>query len=192
VNSGSSQSFTITPDASYHVNDVVVDGSSVGAVTSYTFSNVTENHTISANFEIDTPDPSPYSEEGLEADFDVDEDGFSYAPDTFKNTAKPNFSSGSYEKTGGDGFLRVFLGPGSTGGATSGGWSRDFYVGQDGMAQVTLSYRLRMGQGYETNEFGEVILEVDGVRYGDDVNNSLVHIAGNGNGGSIDDSGWLT
>ena len=56
VDNGSSQQFTITPEAGYHVRDVVVDGSSVGAVTTYTFSNVTGNHTISASFEIDTPE----------------------------------------------------------------------------------------------------------------------------------------
>src|SRR5207249_10820490 len=54
VNDGDSQSFTITPDANYHVADVLVDGSSVGAVTSYTFSNVTANHSVAASFAIDT------------------------------------------------------------------------------------------------------------------------------------------
>ncbi len=38
----------------YHVANVTVDGTSVGAVTSYTFSNVTANHTIAATFAIDT------------------------------------------------------------------------------------------------------------------------------------------
>ena len=140
----------------------------------------------------DTPPPDA---EGLEADFNSGKDGFSYAPDTFNSTAKPNFSSGSYEDNGGllgSGGLRIFLGPGSTGGATSGGWWRDFSVDQDGMAQVTLSFRLIMDEGYETNEFGEVILEIDGVRHGNDMNNSLVHVIGNGNGGGIDDTGWLT
>ncbi|SPD71778.1 hypothetical protein PITCH_A1020023 [uncultured Desulfobacterium sp.] len=51
---GSSQTFTITPATNYHVSNVLVDGSSVGAVTSYTFSSVTANHTISATFAIDT------------------------------------------------------------------------------------------------------------------------------------------
>ena len=109
------------------------------------------------------PNTPPPSEEGLDAHFDLNEGGFSFAPDTFNNTVKPNFSTGSYEPNeglGGSGGLRVFLGPGSTGGATSGGWSRDFSVDQDGMAQVTLSFRLLMDQGYETNEFGEVILEI--------------------------------
>ena len=54
VNHGANQSFTITPAASYHVADVLVDGASVGAVTSYTFNNVTANHTIAASFAINT------------------------------------------------------------------------------------------------------------------------------------------
>jgi type IV pilus assembly protein PilY1 len=45
-----SQVFVITPDACYSVQDVLVDGTSVGAVTSYVFNNVTSDHTISASF----------------------------------------------------------------------------------------------------------------------------------------------
>ncbi len=54
VNDGASQSFAISADASYHVADVLVDTVSKGEVTSYTFTNVTENHTISATFAINT------------------------------------------------------------------------------------------------------------------------------------------
>ena len=162
------------------------------AVTAYNDKNLESSYSEELAYTI--PDSVPTSEEGLEAHFDSNEDGFSYAPDTFNNTVKPNFSTGSYEPNGGieGGGLRVFLGPGSTGGATSGGWSQNFSVDQDGIAQVTLSFRLIMDEGYETNEFGEVILEIDGVRHGNDVNNSLVHVIGNGNGGGIDDTGWLT
>src|SRR5439155_7436136 len=53
VNAGASQSFTITAYTDYHILDVLVDGVSVGAVTSYTFSNVHANHTIAASFAID-------------------------------------------------------------------------------------------------------------------------------------------
>lgn len=45
------QVYTISANAGYHVSDVFVDGASVGAVTSYTFSNVTDNHIIYAAFE---------------------------------------------------------------------------------------------------------------------------------------------
>ena len=48
VNDGANQSFTIPPNTGYHVADVLVNGGSVGAVTSYTFTNVTANQTISA------------------------------------------------------------------------------------------------------------------------------------------------
>src|SRR5438093_802298 len=54
VNHGANQSFTVTPNTNYHVADVLVDGSSVGAVTTYTFNNVTTTHTIAASFAINT------------------------------------------------------------------------------------------------------------------------------------------
>jgi hypothetical protein len=50
VQSGASQTFTITPNSGYRIGSVTVDGVSQGAVTSYTFSAVTTNHTIVASF----------------------------------------------------------------------------------------------------------------------------------------------
>ena len=50
VQAGGSQSFYITPDYGYYIVDVLADGVSVGAVNSYTFYNVTANHTIYAVF----------------------------------------------------------------------------------------------------------------------------------------------
>jgi hypothetical protein len=50
VNTGASQAYSITPSTGYHVRNVFVDGVSVGAVTTYTFSGVTAKHTISAYF----------------------------------------------------------------------------------------------------------------------------------------------
>ncbi|HOD77836.1 MAG TPA: fibronectin type III domain-containing protein [Syntrophorhabdus sp.] len=54
VSRNASRSFTITPSTGYSIDRVIVDGSSVGAVSTYTFSNVTANHTISASFKADT------------------------------------------------------------------------------------------------------------------------------------------
>ena len=54
VTQATSKTFTIAPESHYHVSDVLVDGVSVGAVTSYTFANVIADHTISATFAIDT------------------------------------------------------------------------------------------------------------------------------------------
>ena len=47
---GGDQTFTITPDKGYAVAKVLIDGQSVGAVTSYTFRGVTEGHTIEVIF----------------------------------------------------------------------------------------------------------------------------------------------
>ncbi|MCX6209057.1 MAG: dockerin type I domain-containing protein [Bacteroidetes bacterium] len=54
VSSGSTQKFNITPNTGYIIQDVLVDGTSVGAVASYTFNTVTVNHTISASFAVNT------------------------------------------------------------------------------------------------------------------------------------------
>jgi hypothetical protein len=54
INYGSDQTFIITPDLNYHIADVLVDNVSVGAVTSYKFTNVTTSHNITTNFAINT------------------------------------------------------------------------------------------------------------------------------------------
>ena len=54
VNYGANQSYTIAAATGYHIDNVFVDGVSVGAVASYSFSNVTADHTISATFAANT------------------------------------------------------------------------------------------------------------------------------------------
>lgn len=46
----SDQTFTITPDLGYLISDVLVDGASVGAVESYTFKGVSNDHKLAAIF----------------------------------------------------------------------------------------------------------------------------------------------
>ncbi len=57
VNYAANQSFTITANSGFHVSDVLVDGSSVGAVSTYTFTNVTADHTIAASFAVNPVGP---------------------------------------------------------------------------------------------------------------------------------------
>ena len=54
LTSGDSMTYSITPFSGYHISDVTVDGQSVGAVDSYTFDNVTDNHTIAVTFARDS------------------------------------------------------------------------------------------------------------------------------------------
>jgi hypothetical protein len=50
VSGGSSKTFTIKASSGYTISSVTVDGTSAGAVSSYTFTNVISNHTIAASF----------------------------------------------------------------------------------------------------------------------------------------------
>ncbi len=61
VPAGGSKTFYITPSTGYAIADVIVNGTSVGAVASYTFTNVSGNATITVRFTA-TSTPPPSSE----------------------------------------------------------------------------------------------------------------------------------
>ena len=50
VNYGSSKIINMSPSTGYEVNEVIVDGINKGKITTYTFNNITDNHTISVTF----------------------------------------------------------------------------------------------------------------------------------------------
>ena len=58
VNDGGDAAFSITPASGYVIDDVLVDGVSVGTVASYTFTHVAADHTIAVTF--DTPPLHPF------------------------------------------------------------------------------------------------------------------------------------
>lgn len=58
VSEGGNQLFNITANAGYHISDVQVDDQSVGAVSSYQFTNITTHHSIEALFEQSNRNPS--------------------------------------------------------------------------------------------------------------------------------------
>lgn len=51
---GENKFFSIAPATGYHIADVFVDGVSVGAQTQYSFTNIEANHSIVAQFEVNT------------------------------------------------------------------------------------------------------------------------------------------
>jgi hypothetical protein len=59
VTSGQSKTFSITPNSGYEIDTVMVNGTNIGAVTTYTFSNVTNSQTINATFRAIPPTPPP-------------------------------------------------------------------------------------------------------------------------------------
>lgn len=50
VTNGGSQTFTMAGNTGYHISALTIDGGAVTPATSYTFSNVTANHTLAATF----------------------------------------------------------------------------------------------------------------------------------------------
>jgi hypothetical protein len=52
IKKGGSQTFTFTTEEGYSISDVLVGGISVGAVTSYTINNISEDHSIQVRYEV--------------------------------------------------------------------------------------------------------------------------------------------
>lgn len=65
ANEGDSRTFTITPDANYAITGVTVDGIDQGAISSYTFANITAEHTIHATFHLVNDDDPAYIQRTL-------------------------------------------------------------------------------------------------------------------------------
>ncbi len=116
--------------------------------------------------------------------------GFVFVDDPF-GTVQPDYAAGIVDATGGfsGAGLHVTIGgldnrfvQGPT--ATSGAFTQSFTLASPAVVEVSFRYRLVTSDALEQGEFGEAVLELNGVRYGDDENDSLVHI---NNGG---DSGW--
>ena len=129
--------------------------------------------------------------------FDVDAELFGYVDDAFRGTGQPAYASGSHGASGGfegGGGLAVSLGGLDSASVLgmSGGWRRSFDLttAQD----VTLSFRYRMDQSpdYESDEFSQVLLTVDGSLVGTMGNDYVVQLTGDGNGGETRTTGWVT
>jgi len=88
----SSKTFGITAADGYAVSDVLVDGVSVGAVTSYTFPNVSANHTISVSFKYSAQIPFT---DVSSAQWFYDAVGFVYAKSLFNGTSETTFAPDS-------------------------------------------------------------------------------------------------
>jgi uncharacterized repeat protein (TIGR01451 family) len=121
--------------------------------------------------------------------------GFAFVDDTFEGTndagsadgtLNPNggFSGGGIDVTiGGKNFLTGFFNP-----ASSGGWKKTFTVAEASSIEVSVRYRMVLDSSYEGDEFGQALLEIDGVRYGNSSGNSLSQL--NGGAGVNQDTGW--
>ncbi len=82
LNAGSSQAFTITPNTGYHIADVQIDGTSKGAINTFTFTDINAPHTIQASFEANPPSNQPVFAVNCGGPRYVDKSGVIYQADT--------------------------------------------------------------------------------------------------------------
>ncbi|MEE8271895.1 MAG: hypothetical protein V3R98_09225, partial [Alphaproteobacteria bacterium] len=133
----------------------------------------------------------------LSASFDSGSEGFTYVDDAFRGTSHARFESGAWSASGGDsgGGLTTSMGGLNNRDITNGmssGWQTTFNVPADATGTLTFSYRMTMDSDYESDEYGEVLASLDGQLHGENGNDYLLHVAGDGNGGTDYDSGWQT
>ena len=126
------KTFTITPNSGYRISDVLVDGKSVGAVSTYTFENVQKWYTIEAVFAKENPGTdvdNPFTDVHPE-DWFFDNVMFVYGNGLMSGTSATTFDphaiatrtqvavifycmDGSPQVTGGSLFADVAYGPGT-------------------------------------------------------------------------------
>lgn len=132
----------------------------------------------------------------LETGFAGGPDGFSYVDDCFRATNAPAYCDGVHQANGGfvDGALEVTLGGLDDADILnmSGGWTIDFDLADDTEVTLSFLYELTMTSEYESDEYAQFLLSLDGVLIGNGSNDYLAQIAGNGNGGSATSTGWVS
>ena len=131
----------------------------------------------------------------LEANFDTDADGFTYFDDTFRSTSEPNYAAGGRLASGGfsGGALQVIVGGIDT--ATvlgmSGGFQRNITLNEPVDAVfVSFRYNLTQASDYESDEYSQALMSINGTLYGQGLDDYVAQITGNGNGGSAESTGW--
>jgi photosystem II stability/assembly factor-like uncharacterized protein len=131
----------------------------------------------------------------IDAHFDADADGFTYADDAFRATAQPAYASGTRIATGGfsGGALQVSLGGIDNASIQnmSGGWSRSFDLPRPGRVRLSLRVRVTQTSEYEANEQSQGLVSIDGALVGTAPNDFIAQIAGDGNGGAPRTTGFV-
>jgi parallel beta-helix repeat protein len=121
----------------------------------------------------------------LDANFDSGTDSFAYADDTFRNTNNPYYATGYRISSGGHsgGALKVRVGNIDGVDITdglSGGWSRTFTLSETAETSLSLWYNLTQADEYESYEFAEALVSVDGQLFGTDGHDYLAQLVGGG------------
>ena len=149
--------------------------------------------TIKGESGITPPDPGPGTI--IEHHFDNNAESFAFEDDAFRNTDNPDFASGSHVPAGGfsGGGLQVSLGDINNDDifGMSGGWIQSFTLDEPQQVEVSFRYNLTQASDYETDEFSEALVSLDGNLIGTESDGILARITGDGNGGPDQTTGWV-
>jgi hypothetical protein len=132
----------------------------------------------------------------LSAGFDTGAQGFVYGDDSFRGTSQASYASGTWGSSFGasGGGLRVLLGgrDDRTIRNMSGGWRTDFTLDRPRQVRVSVRVNLTQSSEYESDEYSEALVSINGVLVGQGGTDYLARVVGNGNGGSARSTGWQT
>ncbi len=129
------------------------------------------------------------------ATFDGGLNSFSYLDNTFRGTTQSSYASGSRISSGGfsGGALRVLLGGSNntTVNGMSGGFRRSFTLASAATVTLFFRYNLNIGSEYDSDEFSQIMASIDSTLLGSG-SDFVAQLTGNGNGGSVQTTGWQT
>ncbi|CAN0556334.1 unnamed protein product, partial [Laminaria digitata] len=137
---------------------------------------------------------SDTSDDILNETFTSSDGGFTYSDGGFRGAGSSNYASGVYDSGAGD--IAITLGGDDTADDfdMAGAFTKSFTV-SDATTDTTVSfqYRFTHADGYESDEYAEVLVEIDGQLYGLNGNDYIDRAYGHGqDNNSSYDSGWVT
>jgi len=128
------------------------------------------------------------------AGFDDGSEGFAYVDDGFRSSNQPAYAAGAHVASGGNpgGALKVTLGgvDNATISGMSGRWERTVSLPAAADVIVSFWYSLTQSATYESDEYSQALVAVDGVLYGVPPSDTLAQVSGDGNGGGPVGTGW--
>ncbi len=126
----------------------------------------------------------------IDASFDTDANGFTYADHIFRNADEPQYADGSYVAAGGfsGGGIKVQVGNYNSRNRPnmSGGWQKNFSL--SGPTPLTLVFRYNINTAQiDSDEYTETLVSIDGVLKGVAPNDYIARLAGNSGNNT---TGW--
>ena len=148
------------------------------------------------DFQLSVQATAPTTADILSSGFDSNADGFSYVDDAFRGTSEPGYADGAWGAGFGEsgGGLQIELGGINNTDifGMSGGWQTSFTVASGTSNSLTFRYNMTQAAHFESDEFSQVLVSIDGTLYGAGGNDYIAQITGDGNGGSAQSTGWQT